>query len=290
MISYNLQYDYYLTYFNNQLKLALNAIDAPSALKEAMEYAVVGGGKRIRPVLCLAVADMLGVKLDRVARYAVAIELIHSYSLVHDDLPAMDNDDYRRGQLSTHKKFGEAIGILTGDALLNYAFEFCLETPNFDKHDAKALKILANYAGCSGMIAGQVLDLQNEHNNQACEKVLYEIYNNKTAKLLTAPLLIASVMAEDKYYNQLESFGYHLGAMFQIVDDIMDVEGTVESIGKTPNKDADVDKLTAIKLFGVDGARSKVLYHYTQCKNILEQIDASAFIIELTEKMYTRNR
>ena len=158
------------------------------------------------------------------------------------------------------------------------------------KKETNALKVLANFAGCSGMIAGQVLDLQNERNDLANENTLYNIYHNKTAKLLTAPLLIASVMANNKYYEQLENFGYHLGAMFQIVDDIMDVEGTVETIGKTPNKDADVDKLTAIKLFGIDGAKNKVLHHYTQCKNILDEINASEFIVELTEKMHTRNK
>ena len=185
-MDYNKQYDFYLSIVENEIKCAFNSLkNVPDLLKDAMEYAVIGGGKRVRPVLCFAVAENLGVDLNKIKEFAFAIECIHSYSLVHDDLPAMDNDDYRRGKLSTHKKFGEAYGILAGDALLNFAFEYCLNKIDFDKKDALALKLLAEYAGASGMIAGQVLDLQNEKNNLPNEKILYDIYINKTAKLLT---------------------------------------------------------------------------------------------------------
>jgi geranylgeranyl diphosphate synthase type II len=255
-----------------------------------MRYAITGGGKRIRPVLLIATADMLGVDFDNIKEFAVAIECIHSYSLVHDDLPAMDNDDYRRGKLSTHKKFGEANGILTGDALLNFAFEYSLSKQNFDSNDAKALKYLGECAGCFGMIAGQVLDLQNEHNANVSEQTLYSIYENKTAKLLTAPLLIASVLSGGKYYKEFESFGYNLGVLFQIVDDIMDVEGTLESIGKTPHKDEDVNKLTSIKLFGLDGAKELAKKHYLECKKILSEINGSEFLSELTDAMFVRRK
>ena len=136
-MNYNEQYNKYLELFNADLTNALNKVDnIPNILKESMYYAVEGGGKRVRPVLCYAVADLLNVNFVKIKEYAVALELIHSYSLVHDDLPAMDNDDFRRGKLSTHKKFGEAYGILAGDALLNYAFEYCLNkvsTCNFSE-------------------------------------------------------------------------------------------------------------------------------------------------------------
>ena len=289
MFDYKLEYKKYIEQFDKQLDKAFSSLSAiPEILLEAMKYAIYDGGKRVRPVLCFATAEMLGLKCDDVKEFAVAIEMIHSYSLVHDDLPAMDNDDYRRGKLSTHKKFGEANGILTGDALLNYAFEHCLSRSNFTQNYVDALKILSEYAGASGMIAGQTLDLLNEKNPTANEKILYSIYHNKTAKLLTAPLLIASCIAGGKHYDQLKEFGYNLGVMFQITDDVMDVEGSVESIGKTPNKDAILDKLTAIKVFGIDGAKQKIDYHYQKCMNILSEIPNSEFLQGLTNQMHVR--
>ena len=203
---------------------------------EAMNYSVLAGGKRLRPMLMEETYKLFGGSGKIVEPFMAAMEMIHTYSLVHDDLPAMDNDDFRRGKPSTHKKFGEANGILAGDALLNFAFETVLSKENFNIYDAKALKILAEYAGYRGMIAGQILDLENEKNSSN-EKVLYNIYENKTAKLITAPLLIASTYADEKYFSQLKMYGYNLGVLFQIIDDIMDVEGTLESIGKTPHKD-----------------------------------------------------
>ena len=292
MSNYEQTYQKYLLNFDNQLKIAIEKFyrNAPETLSQAMQYAVDGGGKRIRPVLCFATAEFLGLELSAVNEFAVAIEMIHSYSLVHDDLPSMDNDDYRRGKLSTHKKFGEAYGILAGDALLNFAFEHCLGKINFSNNDVKALKILANYAGHTGMIAGQVLDLQNEHNDNPNEKVLYDIYYNKTAKLIIAPLIIASVLAGNKHYESLKEYGYNLGIMFQISDDIMDVEGNVELIGKTPNKDAIEDKLTSIKVFGLNGAKEKLKFHYETCIKLLTEINASKFLFDFTNHMYQRKK
>lgn len=290
-INFDSTYNKYLQVFNVELNKALNSLDgAPKVIIDAMKYAIVGGGKRIRPVLCLATAEMLGVDIKSVLPYCVAIECIHSYSLVHDDLPAMDNDDFRRGKPSTHKQFGEAYGILAGDALLNFAFEYCLENPNFTNNDALALKVLAQYAGYSGMIGGQVLDLQNENNPIYDEDALFSIYLNKTSKLLTAPLLIASELSGGKYNETLKEYGYNLGFMFQITDDIMDVEGTVELIGKTPNKDVAEDKLTAIKVYGLDGAKKKNKCLYSHCIELLNEIDGSEFLKDFTTKIYTRNK
>ena len=292
-MDYKCKYDQYLSIFNQQLELAINCLKingAPEILSQAMDYAVSGGGKRVRPVLLYASADLLGLNLESVNEFAVAIECIHSYSLVHDDLPSMDNDDYRRGKLSTHKKFGEAYGVLTGDSLLNFAFEYCLDKKDFSANDAKALKLLANYAGTFGMIAGQVYDLQNEKSNDLSEETLYKIYENKTAKLLTAPLLISSMLANNAYYNELKEFGYHLGVMFQISDDIMDVEGSVESIGKTPNKDLLEDKLTSIKVFGLDGAKAKREFHYKKCLEQLDKIKNSDFLRVFCKIMFERTK
>ena len=291
MFSFSEKYDIYLNFFNKQLNLALETIaNIPKNLYEPISYAVIDGGKRVRPVLLFATAEMLGLKLDDVKEFAVAIECIHSYSLVHDDLPAMDNDDYRRGKPSTHKKFGEAYGILAGDALLNFAFEYVLSKEHFDKLDALALKLLAEYAGVSGMIAGQVLDIDNERNNEINQETLYKIYENKTAKLLTCPLLICSIKANGKYYNELKELGFNMGYMFQISDDIMDAEGTTELIGKTAKKDQAQDKLTAIKVFGLDGAKKQREFHYKKCLDILSEIENADFLFDFTQKLYERTK
>ncbi len=285
-------YDKYLNIFENYLSNTLNTLvkDVPSPLDQAIVYAVTDGGKRVRPVLCLAVADYLGVDTYSVLNYALAIELIHSYSLVHDDLPAMDNDDYRRGKLSTHKKFGEANGILTGDALLNLAFECCYLKDEITKNEYTAIKLIAEYAGSKGMIAGQVLDLINEKNEDVSKEILYSIYENKTAKLITLPLLVASAISGNKYFEEFKELGFNLGIMFQITDDIMDVEGSLSSIGKTPNKDAQSGKLTSIKFFGLDGAKKEAKNHYEKCKEILETIPNCKFLNEFTDLMYNRKK
>lgn len=290
--SYQQKYNDYLNNFEKYVKKVLESLDhdAPKLLTDAMRYAISDGGKRVRPLLCIATADMFGIDFSEVKELALAIELIHGYSLVHDDLPAMDNDDYRRGKLSTHKKFGEANGILAGDALLNFAFEHCLSRHNMRFAHVNALKIIAEYAGYRGMIAGQVLDLENEGGNVLSEQKLYEIIEKKTSRLITAPLLVASELNYEKYFNELKDFGYNLGALFQIVDDIMDEEGTLSSIGKTPHKDKEVNKLTAVKVFGLEGAKKRAHMHYLNCKGILSRIPNSEFLSEFTDILYERKK
>ncbi len=289
--NYQKQYENYVIRFEKQLKIALaNLSNTPQYLREAMEYAVCDGGKRVRPVLCYATADMLGVQLEKVDAFAVALELIHSYSLVHDDLPCMDNDDYRRGKLSTHKKFGEAFGVLAGDGLLNFAFEHVLSKKTFTNEDAKALKFLSYCSGSSGMIGGQTLDLINEKSDKVSEEVLYEIYINKTSKLLIAPIIIASIFSGKDYSDKLGEFGLNLGVMFQISDDFMDAKGDKSNIGKTPGKDEIQDKLTSIKVFGFDGALSRLQYHFDKCLNILKEFENNEFLLEFTKKMFERTK
>lgn len=289
--NYNQTYNEYLKIFENNLSIVFNSLlkTAPETIKNAMTYAVVDGGKRIRPVLSLASAKLVGLNFDEIKEFSVAIECIHSYSLVHDDLPCMDNDDYRRGKLSTHKKFGEANGVLAGDALLNFAFELCLNKPNFNDNDVKALRFLSECAGYCGMIAGQVLDLESEGAN-ADKDLLYKIFENKTAKLIIAPLIIPSILKDGKYYKELYEFGYNLGILFQITDDIIDVEGSLEEIGKTPNKDAESNKLTSVKVFGLTGAKKKANLHYQKCKNALQSVPNSEFLLELADKIYKRKK
>ena len=292
MVNFDGKFNEYLNFFEKSLEDNLKSLDnnAPDVIKDAMIYAVNGGGKRVRPILCYSTAEMLGGTIDSVKEFALAIEFIHSYSLVHDDLPAMDNDDYRRGKLSTHKKFGEDIGILAGDALLNYAFETALTKKDFSSADVSALKILSEYAGYSGMIGGQVLDLLGEKNSSPKEEDMYAIFLNKTAKLLTAPLLIASILNDGKYYDELKEYGYHIGILFQITDDILDVFSTLEELGKTPHKDESENKITAVKVFGIDGAKDKAEYHYKSAKEIIGRIDCKGFLTEFTDRIYFRKK
>lgn len=290
MFNFAEKYDEYLNFFNVSLENCLNSVDktAPKVIKDAMKYAVGDGGKRVRPILCFAACEMLGKDKSAVKNLALGIEFIHSYSLVHDDLPAMDNDDYRRGKLSTHKKFGEAIGILTGDALLNFAFETMLKEENPSQFYLAAMALIAEYAGYSGMIGGQTLDLQNENNANATEKDLYDVYLNKTAKLISAPMLAASFVNGKKYYDEIKEYGYNLGILFQITDDIMDECGTLEQIGKTPHKDDAENKLTSVRIFGLDGAKDRAFTHYTKAKKIISEIDKIGFLTAFTDKMYER--
>ena len=289
--NYNVCYQKYVNRFEEQLKIALLKLEnVPEQLKNAMSYAVCDGGKRVRPVLCYATADMLGVDLEKIDTFAVAIELIHSYSLVHDDLPCMDNDDYRRGKLSTHKKFGEAFGVLAGDGLLNFAFEYPLNKQDFSPSDAKALKFLSYCSGALGMIGGQALDLLNEKCDNISQEVLYEIYINKTSKLLLAPIIIASIFADKKHYDRLIEYGINLGIMFQISDDLLDAKGDKTKIGKTPGKDLVQDKLTSIKTFGLDGAINQLKIHYDKCLSAIKDLDNNEFLLEFTKKLFERTK
>lgn len=287
---FNAEYGNYLEKFNGYLTDLLENFDSENAyyISEAMKYAVADGGKRVRPVMCLAANAMLGGSSESVKEFALAIEFIHSYSLIHDDLPAMDNDDYRRGKLSVHKKFGEAIGVLAGDALLNFAFETCLSKADFDSSDLAATRIIAEYSGYKGMITGQVLDLQNENNPTPSEKILTDIYVNKTSKLLTAPLLVASVKNGNAYYDELKEAGTLLGIMFQITDDILDEESTLAVLGKTPRKDAEENKLTSVRLYGLDGAKDKSRELYGKIISVLNKIPDSDFLKSFTGKLYAR--
>lgn len=284
------KYAEYVSYFESTLNVCLQALDetAPRVIRDAMKYAVADGGKRVRPVLCYAASEALGLKKEDVKELALAVEFIHSYSLVHDDLPAMDNDDYRRGKFSTHKQFGEAFGILAGDALLNYAYEICLKAENFDEAHARALYAIAKCAGYSGMIAGQVLDLDGEKLDTADEKTLYAVYENKTSKLLTAPLLAASELCGGAYRKEFEEYGTNLGITFQITDDFMDADGSFDHIGKTPNKDERENKLTSIKVFGREGAKARAKMHYKLAKKAIESVPDSEFLSEFLDKLYKR--
>lgn len=230
---------------------------------EAMNYSVRAGGKRLRPLFMYEAYRMLGGGDESAVRpFMMAMEMIHTYSLVHDDLPAMDDDDYRRGQLTTHKKYGEAMGILTGDALLNAAFEtaflaFDSDTPS--ERIGQALKVLGHKAGIYGMVGGQVVDVENNGRFVEEDMLLY-VYQNKTAALIEASLMIGAILAGagDGVVQALEEVGTQIGIAFQIQDDVLDRTGKEEVLGKPVHSDEKNEKSTYVAIHGLDKSREKV--------------------------------
>ncbi|MCI6376047.1 MAG: polyprenyl synthetase family protein [Clostridiales bacterium] len=269
-MTYPEQYDQYLHMVETTLERLLpqtqDACPAqggmPAHLCETMRYSLMAGGKRVRPVLLLAACEMLGGSLEQACVPAAALEMIHTYSLIHDDLPGMDNDDYRRGRLSNHKVYGVGHAILAGDALLNYAYE-CMLRNAMEHADnlaglVRAAEAVAQRAGVGGMIAGQSLDLLSEHEAPSLERLEY-IHMHKTADLLTAPLLAAASIAgaDEPQLAALTEFGRCIGLAFQIDDDLLDLEGDAALLGKQTGMDAQRGKMTWPALAGAQAAREK---------------------------------
>lgn len=236
---------------------------------EAMNYSMLAGGKRIRPILMNEAYQMFASvskkKTDAIRAFMTAMEMIHTYSLVHDDLPAMDNDEYRRGKKTTHAVYGETMGILAGDALLNYAFEvasYAFEDENADRSYLKAYKVLARKAGAYGMIGGQVVDIETEgmDPDQVTIERLEYIHLLKTAALLESSLMIGAILggASEKDVAIMEQIGRKVGVAFQIQDDILDVTGTMEVLGKPIGSDEKNCKVTYVTLVGIERAREEV--------------------------------
>ena len=256
---------------------------------EAMNYSIHAGGKRLRPMFMHVVFLMLGGEDEAAVRpFMMAMEMIHTYSLVHDDLPAMDNDDYRRGKLTTHKKYGEAMGILTGDALLNAAFETAFRAFDSDtppERIGKALKVLGHKAGIHGMVGGQVVDVEN-NGNFVGEDMLYYVYKNKTAALIEGSLMLGGILAgaEEETVRKLEKVGTKIGLAFQIQDDILDIVGEQEMIGKPVHSDEKNEKSTYVVLHGVDKSREMVGEYTEKGIETLEEISVE----RETEKSFLR--
>ncbi len=292
MNDFNLHYERYLTTFENYLvKHTEKWQTKPAVLGESMRYSLLNGGKRVRPVLALACANVLGLPEAEILPFALALEMIHTYSLIHDDLPAMDNDDFRRGKPSSHKKFGEANAILAGDALLNEAYAICFEESMKGEKYALASKFLNECAGVYGMIVGQSADLwYSSQNAEISETELEYIYEHKTGKLLLAPVAIASILSDNKFYLPLESFGKLLGKLFQMTDDILDVVGDKESLGKTTGKDEAENKLTCVKIYGLESAKVRANMCALDCMAVLEGVDGDvSFLKDLVSYVLTRS-
>jgi len=267
-MEFNKKYQFYLDYINEALEVFLQVREMPEkTCYEAMKYSLMAGGKRIRPVLSLAVCDLFGKNFKEIIAYGCAIEMIHTYSLIHDDLPSMDNDDYRRGRLTNHKVYGEALAVLAGDALLNYAFEIMIEDAlkNVDiiVSKVKAMQYIVKASGVTGMIGGQVVDLQSEGKKIPLETLTY-MHGCKTGAMIKAPVVSSAIIcgADDTQISKLSVFAEKIGLAFQIKDDILDVEGDLSTLGKNSGSDASNDKTTYITEYGLEEAK-KILDEVT---------------------------
>jgi geranylgeranyl diphosphate synthase type II len=260
-------------------------------LIDAMNYSLRAGGKRLRPALVYAFCEALGGEMEKAAAPACAIEMLHTFSLIHDDLPAMDNDDFRRGKPSCHKAFGEAMAILAGDALAVLPFEIIADTPHLTA-DQKVLiiSVLANSVGRDGMIGGQVIDLENENCDCVDEDNLRNLYRCKTGQLIAVSCVMGAICAdaENETIRAAAEYGLRLGFAFQIIDDILDVTGTTEELGKPAGSDAESNKNTYVSLFGIEKAQLAADRATSEALEWLDAIPNNEFLVELTENLLKR--
>ncbi len=255
-------------YLQERQKLCETALDMaipviyPEKIYQSMRYSLLAGGKRLRPILCLAACEMIGGTISMAMPTACAMEMVHTMSLIHDDLPAMDNDDYRRGRLTNHKVYGEDIAILAGDGLLAYAFELvATQTPETVSRD-RVLQVIARLGkalGAAGLVGGQVVDLDSEGKSDISLETLNFIHNHKTAALLEASVVCGGIVAgaSSQDIQKLTSYSQNIGLAFQIIDDILDITATQEQLGKTAGKDLIAKKVTYPSLWGLEESRSK---------------------------------
>ncbi len=261
-------------FFETELKKELQELSYPETIAKGMEYAILNGGKRLRPFLLLATLELLNEDIKKGIKSAIGLEMIHSYSLVHDDLPALDNDDYRRGKLTTHKVFGEAEGILIGDSLLTYAF-YVFSQKNLEflssEQIVNIISKTSEYAGINGMIGGQMIDIQSENKKIDLETLKY-IHSHKTGKLIKLPIEIACIIAnlEKDKREVLEEYADLIGIAFQVKDDILDVEGTFEDLGKPVGSDVDLHKATYPSILGMEESKKILNDTVEKAKEIIK--------------------
>lgn len=266
--------------------------EAPqSTIYSAMKYSINAGGKRIRPVLMMAAAELIGGTYEGVMPFACALEMIHTYSLIHDDLPCMDNDDLRRGKPTNHKVFGEAMAVLAGDALLNKAFETILKNSQLSPNmTLAAMNEIATASGTEGMIGGQVIDIESE-NKQIDAVTLMTLHLNKTGALIMTAAKVGALLAGGSREDllALEEFSRYLGIAFQIKDDILDVEGTEEVLGKKTGADAENNKSTFVTIYGLEQSKN-ILNEYTQkaINTLLSYGERAEFLIQLSKFLLER--
>ena len=284
-------------FFETELKRELKELSYPETIAKGMEYATLNGGKRLRPFLLFATLELLNENIKKGVKSAIALEMIHSYSLVHDDLPALDNDDYRRGKLTTHKVFGEAEGILIGDSLLTYAF-YVLSQKNLELLSSEQIVNIisktSEYAGINGMIGGQMIDIQSENKKIDLETLKY-IHSHKTGKLIKLPIEIACIIAnvEKDKKEVLEEYADLIGLAFQVKDDILDVEGTFEDLGKPVGSDVDLHKATYPSILGMKESKKILNDTVEKAKEIIKNKfgeKTGKILISLADFIKDRNK
>ncbi|WP_066060681.1 polyprenyl synthetase family protein [Neobacillus soli] len=284
----------YKRLLDSELRTLVERLDAPQSIKESMIYSLEAGGKRIRPLLLFATLDAFGIDPQKGLLAASAIEMIHTYSLIHDDLPSMDNDDLRRGKPTNHKVFGDAIAILAGDALLTYSFEVIGKIPSeFSTPDTKLKLVMemAKAAGTEGMVGGQVADMEGEGKSLTLEELEY-IHIHKTGKLLGFSVLAGAILAEasQNQLNNLSIFARHLGLAFQIQDDILDLVGNQQVIGKPVGSDSANLKSTYPQLLSLEGARAALQKQINLSKFYLEKTGLNMnLLMEITDLVASRD-
>jgi len=259
----NFNLDIYLQRRQQEVEAALDraiAITYPEKIYESMRYSLMAGGKRLRPILCIATCELLGGTTAMATPTACALEMIHTMSLIHDDLPAMDNDDFRRGKPTNHKVYGEDVAVLAGDALLTYAFEMVTTTKDVPADRLLAvITKLAQAVGAAGLVGGQIVDLDSEGKPDITEEILTFIHTHKTGALLEASVLSGALLAGAAIEDlaSLAKYSQAIGLAFQIVDDILDITATQEQLGKTAGKDIQAQKATYPSLWGLEESRRK---------------------------------
>lgn len=260
-------------------------------LIDAMNYSLRAGGKRIRPALVYAFCEALGGEMEIASAPACAIEMIHTFSLIHDDLPAMDNDDFRRGKPSCHKAFGEAMAILAGDALSVLPFEIIADTPTLTaEQKVLIISVLANSVGRDGMIGGQVIDMENEERTDVDEDNLRNMYRCKTGQLIAVSCVMGAICADadNETIRVAAEYGMRLGFAFQVIDDILDVTSTEEELGKPIGSDEAENKTTFVTLYGIEKAKQIADKATSEALEWLEAIPNNEFLTELTVTLLKR--
>lgn len=267
----------YLTDKCAEVEAALDqslAVVYPETIYESMRYSLMAGGKRLRPILCLATCELVGGTVAQAMPTACALEMVHTMSLIHDDLPAMDNDDYRRGQLTNHKVYGDDVAILAGDALLAYAFEFIADRTEGVSAAAvlEVIRRLGRAVGAAGLVGGQVVDLASEGNPDISIDTLNFIHMHKTAALLEVSVVSGAVLAgaDSKTVERLSRYAQNIGLAFQIVDDVLDITSTQEELGKSIGKDVEAQKATYPSIWGLDESKNKAESLVQAAKDELE--------------------
>jgi len=270
----------YRELFEEALCCYFRTAGVPEELVEAMAYSLFAGGKRLRPVLVLEVTDALGGRLENALPAACAIEMVHTYSLIHDDLPSMDDDDLRRGRPSSHRAFGEGVAILAGDALLTMAFETAASTPP-EADPARVCREIAVGAGPAGIVGGQVWDLVHDVETGGAREVEY-IHTHKTGALFRTSAKVGAVAAAapERKIELASRFGAAVGLLFQVTDDILDETAATEALGKTAGKDAEQGKLTYPAVFGLDGARQEAGRLAGEASAVLEELASGDRMLE----------